>query len=198
MLFQVPSPTLSPESDFDSETDVEVYLVDLKLDLPENITGGEEQDEHTLNSARTEDDVSSDIFDEDFEYLDDLDDLDEVEVDGHVTTDFDDDCAMVDDTEAQSMRTGCDVVSDIFDEVTDDKAEIFDVDFDEVTDGPPECEISQFMDDSAKTDCDVSSNIFEEVFDEKVKDAGKGVCVQRVKLCNVLFNKGGSAPRVFM
>ena len=35
-----------------------------------------------MSSARTEDDVSSDIFDEDFEYLGDFDDL---EVHGHVT-----------------------------------------------------------------------------------------------------------------
>ena len=144
----------------------------------------------------------------------------EEDLDDHLTVNCGDDWAMCTAIEAKSMRTECDVASDIFDEdfdeVTDDKAEmfaaeelsadtdrdvtseIFDLDFDEATDDTAEYEnMSRFTDNSAKTDCDVGSNIFEEVFDEKVvvKDVfGR----QHVKLCYVLFNKRRSTPRVFM
>ena len=39
----------------------------------------------TLSSARTEDDVSSDIFDEDYEYLDDVIECEDEDIFDHVT-----------------------------------------------------------------------------------------------------------------
>ena len=53
----------------------------------------------------------------------------EEDLDDHLTVNCGDDWAMCTATEAKSMRTECDVASDIFDEdfdeVTDDKAEMF-------------------------------------------------------------------------
>ena len=53
-------------------SDLKLALDDLKRDLPEEI-----KLDYELDSARTLDDISSDVFDEDFEYLNDVIDEDD-------------------------------------------------------------------------------------------------------------------------
>ena len=132
----------------------------------------------TLSSARTEDDVSSDIFDEDYEYLDDVIEYEEDMIDhvtDHVIYKF-----PVTDNSAGDILTNDVAIATNFpvDTGTEDRAEIcpdildsaktendvptgiFDADYDNVTEDV--ATYASFLGDVSKdTDNDVSSDIFD-------------------------------------
>ena len=113
-----------PSSDAGYDSDTEAYeaidLDELKLGLPEDTTGDESQGQglFTQSSARTEDDVSSDIFDEDYEYLDDVTECEEKDIFDQVIRHVIDDSPEMDNDVA--------LVNDFpIDEGTEDKAVIY-------------------------------------------------------------------------
>ena len=127
----------------------------------------------TLSSARTEEDVSSDIFDEDYEYFDDVIECEDEDIFDHVTNHVIDEFPVTDNvvrnivTNDPSVDKGtedrAEICSDILDSAkteNDVPSDIFDADYDNVTEDV--ATYASFLDDVSKdTDNDVISDIFD-------------------------------------